>query len=409
MSTFRLVPMFALILATPLAQAQTIGKPAPDYKIKDDENRQQQKEEERFLIEEQRGSMVLMYFWRTSSLESIEKRADIKKLGEKYKKRGLRVIDLVVDPKQKYEDFAKDNEIEDISDNGRWYGTRVIQPSFGAYSEPYVVLVDGRSIIRWRGHPADKLEQRIQHFLKRYPPPAGNEDWLVSRLQDSEKLAEKRQFGKAYTAAKEVADFTDDSSSHHATAESKMESLEGKAGEWLKEAIELEQNADYDNAARIVAEISIRYAETDVARDAEVEIGRMNGRLELKKKIREAMNNVKGEVLLDEAAQLAESGDYETALELLEKVRDEEAYEDTKAAKTAKKTIERIEGDAEAQQAIAAKRAERMADRYLDIAERFTKSQMYDEARSYYEKLVAEYPDSDIADQAKDALKNLPA
>lgn len=398
-----------LLAAAATAAGQTIGKPAPDLEkvYERDENKNQfSSDEERFLIKDHRGHMLLLYFWRVSDLESVELRDEIKAIYEKYRPRGVRLIEMVTDNKERYDKFADGDSLGPIAPE-RYRNARVIQSYFGALSEPYIVIIDGRSIVRWRGHPLDRLEQRLERFLELYPPPAGDDAWLAGRLRDADRLAAQGELGRAFGAAKEVYDFTDEGSPRHGEAGAKMEELRNAAREWLKKALAHEQKREYDEAARIVAQVAVRFKDEDVAREAETEIGRMNGRRTLKEKIREATDMAKAEVLLDEAAQLEKAGDYEAAIALYKQVVKD--FEDHDAADIAEKDLARIADDAEAQQAIAARRAERFAERYLDLAERFAAQELYEEAKSYRDKLLTEYPDSDAARRAKEWLKDLPA
>ena len=335
-----LIAILAATLANLSAGAQTIGKPAPDLiAIREDGG---SKNDKWHVIKDQRGHMVVYYFWRASSRESVNGLATVKKLVDRFKSKGVRFIPVSVDSKERWEEFTKDH--------GKPEGTYVHQgrhmgDELGALSEPHVVIIDGRLIIRWRGPPDDLLADRLKYLVKRFPPPAGDKQWLSSRLRESEKLLDRGEIGRAYSKVKEVFDFTDEASPQHAEAQGRMEKLESAASKWINEAIQAEKSGDYDRAAHIVTEISVRLKDTDVAHDAEEEVGRMNGRRELKEKIRLALKNAEAQVKLDEADELAASGDYDAALAIYKKVRDNEDYEDTEAVKIAKRKIARIQKD----------------------------------------------------------------
>jgi len=391
---------------TVCAWSQTIGKPAPDVELKVKEQ-QGGATKDKFLIRDYRGRLVTMYFWRTRNVQSVELLKMMRDLEQKYRPKGVIFMDFCSDSKEKVEKFVQDEAIDTLSDHIYGLGVKRLQEMYGALSEPFVVIVDPWGILRWRGHPLDGVEERILEFLEKYPPPGGDPEWLDRHLRQAERLLDQGEIGRAYTVAKQVLDYTNEENEYHAKAESLTEKIEGAAEEWLKQAIKHEEKGEYDDAARIVAQISVRIAETDLAHDAEQEIGRMNGRRELKERIREALKQARAEVLLDEATVFEERGDYESAIEVYRRVI--KKYEDTQAERTAKQALERIKNDPEVQQAIARARKQRMADRWFDLGRRCARLGLYDEARQWYEKILSEHPDTSAADKARAALRELPA
>ncbi|RMF75242.1 MAG: hypothetical protein D6744_13695 [Planctomycetota bacterium] len=400
--------LFASLIASNAAPAlaQAIGKPAPEVIYEKGKD----KEDDRFLVEKHRGRVLVLYFYRFGNLESIEMLKYMSSMEEKMRPRGVRFIGFCANSKQRFEQETREGETEIPLMRLQYYGNimKLVQMAYRALSEPYVVIIDANGIIRWRGHPLDGFEERLEWVLKRYPPPGGDPQWLDGRLRLADKLLSQGEIGKAYTAAKMVFDFTDEDQPQHAKAESMMEKLKGEAEKWLKKAIEFEQAGEYDKAAKIVADISVRIEGEDVARDAEQEIGRMNGRLALKEKIREALDVARGSLILEQAAVAEERGDYETAIRLCEKVRDDFEDSDSDIAEQAEKEIERIREDPEAQETLAKVRRTRLADRWYDLGERCEKMELYDDARAWYEKLIKEYPESEAAEKAKTALARLP-
>lgn len=402
------VALFIAALTSHAAVAQstaTIGKQAPDILVvRADKG---SNEDKRHVIKENRGHLVVFYTWRASSRESVNGMKPTRKLVEKFKDQGARFIPVSVDSKERWEEYTKEHG--EPQNTEIVFQARQMANQLGAMSEPYIVIVDGHSIVRWRGAPDGLLADRLKYLLERFPPPAGDEQWLSSRVRESERLLDRGEVGKAYSTIKEVFDFTDESSPKHAEAQGRMEKLESAAAKWLDEAIKAENAGDYDRAAYIVAQISVRLKDTDIAHNAEDEIGRMRGRRELKEKIRTALKNAEAEVKLEEADELADAGEYDAALRIYKQVRDDEDYEDTDAAKRAKRWIERLRKDDDLKTKVAAARAERRADRYLNIAEEYARVGMTDEARSYYQKLLDEYPNTAAATLADKLKKRLPS
>ncbi len=396
-----------------VAHAQSIDKPAPEIEF---EGKDQNSDKDNWLlIERYRGRLLALYFWRTTSLESTEELKDMAEVYKKYKDKGLIVIPVCADPKDKYEDWQNANPTALGGFSRRLYSFRAFQAEYGIVAEPMVLLIDPRGIIRWRGHPNDQLERRIERLLELYPPPAGDDRLLAAKAREAQKLMDKGELGRAYTLASQLEKYTDENTPDNAKAITLKTTIETEAGKLLKDAIRLEQNGENAEAARIVAMISVRFdnGETDkdkqvqVAQDAAQEIGRMNGKLAMKEEIRDAVEAAKAEIKLDEAAELEEAELYEDALAIYEQMLLD--FEDTDAEKDAKRAILRISRDKDIQKVIAARRADRMADRYLSIGEQYTRQRMYEEAREAYKTLLAEHPNSAAAKIAKQAIKDLPA
>jgi tetratricopeptide (TPR) repeat protein len=419
----RMIMLAAVLLVAVPASAQriaTIGKVIPDDKIKLEWDRG---EEEIYLFRELRGGIAVFYFWRSRNLDSVERLAEMTALHGKYRDKGVRFISVTADKKEKFEEVARER---DFSAFRYWFwNATVLYHMLGALSDPYVVLIDPRGVLAWRGVPDKGFEQRLADLIAETNPPIGDPKWLDRRYRQAQRLHDQRDYGKAYTIARALYKMTDESHSAHEKARALMERCEGAAEEWLREAIQAERDKDLEKAARIVAEIAVRFEDPDededdrsrrgdrrddndesIKRKAEIEIGRMNGNRELKKLIREAQNNAEGQVLNDQAAALEEDDYYVDAKRIYEKVIKD--YEDTDAAKEAKRRLKRIERDKSIQQKIAERRSREQAIRWLDIGDRFAAMELYDEAREHYERLVKEHPDTTAATRAKERLSKLP-
>jgi len=398
-----------LVASAPAQQVATIGKKVPDVKFKLDDK------EDFYLFRALRGNIGVFYFWRSSNTASVEILSEIKDLHRKWSTKGVRFISITMDKKDKAEGILTEKEADFFTylfyeSSGGYY-------HLGALSDPYVALVDPRGILAWRGVPDDRLEERLADLHARTDPPAGNEQWLDRNYRKAERFYDQREYGKAYTIARDLFKITDEAKTTHEKGRALMAKCEAAAEEWLKEAIQAERDKDYEKAARIVAEIAVRFEDPDedqeeerrgggsqesdesINRQAEREIGRMNGNRELKKLIRDARLNAEGELHNDRAAGLEEDEYYVDAKHVYEHVVKE--YEDTEAAKEAQKRIRSIERDKEIQKKIADRRARDQAVRWLDLADRFAAIKLYDEAREHYEKVISEHPDSEEARRAQ--------
>jgi tetratricopeptide (TPR) repeat protein len=414
-----------LLLFVTSASAQriaTIGKEVPDVKLRW-ERGGQNNDEEFYLFRHLRGSIAVFYFWRSSNLDSVERLSEMEALHRKYGRQGVLFNFVTVDNEEKVEEVMEEKNVDFFrfrfrNSPGGYY-------LLGALSDPYVALVDPRGILAWRGVPDDDFEQRLADLIERTKPPAGDEQWLDRRFRKAERLHDQGEFGKACTIARELFKMTDDSHAVHSRAEALVARSEEGAAVWLREAIQAKNDKDLEEAARIVAEIAVRFHDPDedetddrrggnrdrddeenINRRAELEIGIMSGDRKLKKLIREARENAEGELRNDRAMGLEEDDYYVLAKRIYESVVKD--YEDTKAGKEAKRRLRRILRDRTIRKKMAERRARDEAVRWLHIGEGFAAMELYDEAREHFERLIAEHPDTVAAQRAKERLADLP-
>ena len=404
----------------------TIGKQVPDLQVK----MRPKDSDDIYLFRDFRGNVAVVYFWRPTNLHSVELLDEMQKLHERYAGQGVRFMSVaVVMEIEEAEGVLREKDLEGIF---RWEGYgNIFSYILGAFSEPYVVLIDPRSVLFWRGVPDEQLEERLDYLIKYSSPPAGDDKWKDRQFRAAERHFAARELGRAYTRALELYNTTDESDAAHGRAEALLDRCEQTGHEWLREAVQAETDKDFEKAARIVSALSVRFEDRDpeilpnnrnrnhnrndrnsrgneesARRQAEIEIGRMNANRELKEMIREARENAEGELLNDRALILEEDGFYVMARELYQRVIDK--YEDTDAAKEAEKAIERINNDPEIQKSIAERRAAEEAVRWYHIAEHYATFHATEEARSYFDRIIKEHPDSNIAERAKRQLAKLP-
>jgi tetratricopeptide (TPR) repeat protein len=419
----RMTMLMALLLVAAPASAQriaTVGKEIPDVKLK---VKDKDGEREFYLFRRLRGGITVFYFWRPRNLDSVERIAEMEELHRKYADKGVRFVSATAAKEDKAKEVMEKKSFEFFRYNfldslGPYY-------HLGAFSEPYVVLIDPRSILVWRGVPDNRLEERLADLIEQSKPPIGDPKWLDRHYRQAERLHDQHEYGKAYTIARALYKMTDESHAMHEKAKALMEKCEAAAEEWLKEGNQAWRDGDLKKAARIVAEIAVRFEDPDededdrsktggrrddkaesVKRKAEMMIGQMNADRELKKLIREAVENAKGELLNDQAAGLEDDDYYIEAQPIYEKVVKE--YKETEAAKEAKRRLKRIERDQTIRTKIAESRASQQAGRWLDLGDRFAAMELYDEAREHYERLIKEHPDTLAATRAKERLSKLP-
>ena len=431
----RIVLLAGVIFATPATFAQieigTIGKPPKDlFYWRDD------KGEIKFSLKRFQGRVMVFYFWRSSNAESVDQYKLLLAMDKKLRAKGVRFVSLCTDSKEQAEKFITDSSLESFPGTKEFYnyfgeGLRAVQMAFGSMSHPECVIVDPFSNIVWRGHPNDRLEERISEVCEATRPLAGDPKLIEARLRKSEKLLDEKEYGKAYSIAKQVFMATHEDSTENSKARSLMEKLEQKGAEFLKEARDL-LATNKERSAHIVAQLAARLEDPDkelkrakegpgaqnqnqqqqeqqqtgLVRDVSNALGEMYADRKMKELIRKEMDNAYGEMLIEQGQDLEEISRYDDARALYKQVIAK--YQESPAAKTAETMIERIRTDKKVAASLEKSRNADEARRWLDIGERYAKAEMYDLARESYEKVIKEHGKSEFAKTAKERLEKLP-
>lgn len=395
-----LIGLLGCLAATALAEDRpdraVIGELAPEIQAADWENAKNPPN-----LDEFKHNIVVLFFFRTDDSTSTEVIPRLNQLHEALKHRGVVIIGLTPQEKDKAESVVKGKEVQFIVG----YGAET-QLKYSVSAFPRVFLIDPSGKLVNQFHPLDEMEERINVQIRKTPPAGADLEALKERYRRSRSAFENREYGRAYTLATDVANLAPDGTPLADAVKELLERVKEAADLWLAEARDALGNRDYDKAFGILAQLSVRFEGTSVAAEADTEIGRLLGDREHKAKINAAKKNVAAELQVDRAADYAAGGRYVEALDAYRAVIAE--YRDTPAADQAEKAIEAINSDPKAQSAIAERRALEQSERWLDIADRFAKVDMHDKAREYYERIRDDYPGSRAAEKAGERLKELP-
>lgn len=408
----RSIALTLAVLVVSTAAAQKVGEPAPEMEFEDklNDRNNRDKPEGLFFVKDMRGRIGVFFFFRSTNPESLEAMTVLNEIAKKYRSQGVVVAAFTPEKKEKAEAVAKAKDLaaeKFVYGNGPEYLYQVA-------SYPFVFIIDPQGIIAWKGHPLDDLESRVKDQMRKTPPIGADESALAAKLAKAEELQGKGEFGRAYTLAQRVAQVTSEGVAMHGKATALMAKLVENAKTWLQQAKDAYRANDYKKASKIVAEISVRFAnkakegpEHDLIVDVDTEIGKLRGGNESKDMITRDLDNAKGELKNDEARQLEDNNDFIAAVRVYREVLDEMPKND--AGKTAKAGIDRINADPKIQERMRRHRTDKQAERWFDMAERYARVKMYAEAREQYQKVIKEFPKSAAASKAREALKKLPA
>ena len=155
----------AAAMASGLAAAQApaqglVGKPAPAIAATDWLNSPP------LSLQAAKGKIVMVEFWATWCPPCRQSIPHLIELNKKYAEKGVVIMGLTNEPKEKVEPFAKelkmDYAIGGESTSGGEYGVKGIPTAF---------IVDTAGKITWQGHPMNpEFEKALEEQLTKTPP-----------------------------------------------------------------------------------------------------------------------------------------------------------------------------------------------------------------------------------------------
>lgn len=382
--------------ASALADPPKLGKPVTDFKIENVNGGQPV-----FELSKNKGKIIVLFFWRTTDSASLEAIPTMNEIYKDMSRSGIMIMAISGEEREKVEPVATGKGIQFPFA----FGSTGLIRDFEISSFPNVLIIDPAGNLAWRGHPADDLKERLKTQRTRTPPVGSESKTLANKLKKSEAFLGKGQIGRAYTLAKAVKDVVETGTPLSEQAKSLMDKIEEagkKAVEEIKQDI---RNGKSEEACRRLAELSVRFSGTEIGRLADEQVAEMRADNKTKNIMKTAIDNARGDLGNDEADDLAASSQYLEAIAAYKDVT--EKYADTDAAKDAKKAIEHINNDPGIQLKIKAARDNEEAERWLDLAERYAKCELPEQAKAIYEKIVSIHPKTLAASRAKKKLEEL--
>ncbi len=386
----------AAIVASAAAAAfgQAIGQPAPDLNVPDYFGTK-----DHISLDNYRGRILAILFWRDDdrSLAALKK---LNEINSQLENKGVAVLAMTTESRERAEKVIKDNELHYVVG----YGPGLFDV-FEVSSWPRVYLIDPQGILVWKGPPDDSLKNVIADQVERTPPAGLDAAVLQGRYDQAARLRDDKEIGRAYTIIRGVAEAAAEGSGLAKRAEALREELEKAAREQLDKVRQAVNGKKYEEAATLAAPLQVHFEGSDISRELNEQIDKIRADDDGKSKLSEASREARATRELDRAAGLENAKEYARALDAYRAVT--ETHAGTKAAEEADKAVERIKSDAAIKKQLAESQAEEEANRWLDIADRYVRLEMKEQAREYYERIVKEHPDSRAAKRARDRLRDL--
>jgi len=376
-----------------------IGEPAPPLRVRTGSGKETKVEN---VLERHRRKLVILFFYRTSDPASNDAVAPLKKIVDEYGKRGVVVLPITDEKKEKADAFLKSKEMV-----GDHLSQADMEVPYNVPAPPRIYLIDPDGILVNHFHPADRLEERVKEAMRRNPPAGADPETIRKLYERAEAALKAEQVGRAYALAQEVEQLTDKETSVGQNARKLKETVEKAAREKLDAARKAFNEKKYDEALPRLAELSIRFAGTPLGTDADREVSRVMGERDQKAKMRAALDEARAQAIFDRAGDHEADGRFMDAIRAHREILDR--YAESEVAKKSEAAVERISADPKVQAQIAAERAEAEAERWFDIAERFEKAGMNAKAREFYGLVQEKHPNSRVAARVAERLKALPA
>ncbi len=141
--------------STPVSEL--IGKPAPDFQVKDLKG-------EELTLEKFRGQVVLLDFWATWCGPCIRELPNVKQTYKKYKDQKFQIIGISLDRSQQpLEAFI---EREGLAWVHYWDKSQKITNQYGVRGIPSTFLLDGKGVIRKTNLRGHSLETAVAELVK---------------------------------------------------------------------------------------------------------------------------------------------------------------------------------------------------------------------------------------------------
>lgn len=436
------------ILLAGSAFAQQVGEEAPDFRVPKSENARSDKDTIS-LFERYSHRILVLYYWSSLDSASLDFFSTLDELAEKYGPRGVTILGLCRQNKKVIDKVEKERKPKfDLVQLNPMVGTFRDYMRTWRFPAPGITyIIDTHRRVAYARFdatdPRENLEEKIQAVLAKTPTLAATEELLQKNIQKVSEFIEKGEIGRAYTLATTLKAFFRDREDIdlEEQAEELLRQISLGAQKQLESAQQDFKEEKYEDAAAKLAELSVRLTglgdDTDkrgrrrssrssrqrarrprggqavepgkdfreIKENVEREIGRMQSDNYTKAIILKALDNARGQVRNDSAAECMEFGQYSIARQLYNSVVEE--FADTEAAEVAQEALDHIENDPQIQEAIAKSEASEQAERWYELGDRFARAEMFDKSREYFEKVIKGYPDSAAAQNARDRLARM--
>lgn len=389
-------------LGVSAATAQRIGRDAPDFGFiwKDGQESNDPNNTER--LSDYRGKIVLLGFWRANDVRSVESLPVFASIEGEFGDRGVRVWIWTPDAEDKVKDV-----LENETTPTEMYFGGGMEILYDVSSYPMAYLIDPEGKIAWRGRPADDLEFRVNSLIERTRPFGSDIDIVRDYIAKARTFLVQDDAARAYTYARAVQKLYRKNSPERGPIDELVDKIKEKGKSQIDDAQKMYADRRYDEAARLIADLTVRFTDKDVEEKAKDELALLIGDIRTKDLVKKYRREVQGQVQLERAAYYERVERYEPARDIYEELTKDQDLKETQAVKDAKAAIDRIDNDAKIQAKIREDKRIEKAFRALDIADMYRNVEMYPDARKKYQEVIKDYPSTAAAEKAEERLEEV--
>ncbi len=330
LAAFLLVPAVSYAVGKKL-----VGEKPPEIQIKEWLNTS-----ENYTLEKLKGKIVLIDFWATWCRPCVRAMPHLQKVWEAYKDKGLVVIAISAETKNKVEPFAKQYHYSfpfALDDN------RKTNKSYDIKSIPTTYIIAPNGKVAWQGHAgSEDVEKVIKALLPKVKKDSGSSGVdtesptkvklreVADDLKFAAKQAEKGKLSSALRMADKKLSEQNATEKEKEDAKYIKEEIEKRASELFKEADRLlKEKAPYE-ARELLTDIRRAFTGSDLAKKAQEKIDSINSDEKLAEELKA------GELYI-KALRYEADGKEENAKKYFQQVVDK--HPDTEYAKRAKEKL----------------------------------------------------------------------
>ena len=380
----------------PAARASLVGKEAPEIQA------QYWLNAPALALQGLRGKIVVVEFWATWCPPCRASIPHLVEMNHKFAAQGVVFISLTDEDRKTVEPFAREMKMDYAVGGGS-----KTSGAYGVRGIPRAFIVDPSGTVAWEGHPMAGLDRALEEQLKKTPPSkmAPRDQAVALALMDRvAKAIEKQDFESAADLLAKIPNADDDPEVKKRADEARRILAEVAAKD-LAEAEARIGAKEYYEASVALERVLRLVPGSEEGRRAEAKRTELMG----DEKIRPVIEQGRRERRAADALAAIEKGEKEMTPErLLEELGDlADAFPDTKAGQASAARAAEMKADKPLMARIRLQAAEKDCKSWLSMARNYVKAGMPDKARPYLKDILAKYPDTPFAEEARNLLAEI--